>query len=368
MCGKLFRSSLKEDRIDTRFSSTHGRPWISAIIAVAFSVSSATAAYSTDSGGAELIESSAPCASTSKDRPKSPECASRHDARPRIALALGGGGARGAAHIGFLKVLEENGLVPDVVVGSSMGALVGALYCSGVPLDRIEEMAVTGRIRKAFMPLPMPLQMMKRALKFVLLMRSKFPGIYSGEELAEFIDEETGDEEKRIEELKIPLAVVVVNLLDGQAYRVTEGDLGDYVRASCSLPPLLKPMEVEGMVVADGGIRANLPTFPARAVGADLVIGVNVDETLDREIDSSEITTYNGLGNRLASILVAMRDEFHSVKADLVIQPNLSGISIVSVSNKDYRRAVVEGERAAQKALPELRKIFQVRDTKFARK
>ncbi|MBX9667866.1 MAG: patatin-like phospholipase family protein [Candidatus Obscuribacterales bacterium] len=116
---------------------------------------------------------------------------------------------------------------------------------------------------------------------------------------------------------------------------MTKGNLGRIVRASCSIPPLLRPVELDGMVLADCGIRANLPTYAARDLGADVVIAVNVDELL-KEVDKDEFKNVTGLANRVASVILAARDELHSKEAVLVLHPDMSGISIVSVEDADY--------------------------------
>jgi len=282
-------------------------------------------------------------------------------AHPKVALVLGGGGARGAAHIGVLKVLEENGMKPDLIVGNSMGSVIGALYCAGIPLDEIEKVSTDGTIKKAFAPKPFPVQMVKKAVRprIPFTKKKHYSGFYTGESLEEFIEETVGDKYPTIESLQIPLAITAVNLLDGQAYRFTKGDLGKMVRASCSLPPLLKPVEVDGMVLADGGIKANLPTYSAKDLGADIIIAVNVDERI-KTVDNDELKSVTGLANRVATIVLAFRDEQFARQADLVIQPDVSGISIVSTSDDDYHKAVEVGRAAAVDALPKLKKLMHV--------
>lgn len=288
----------------------------------------------------------------------------------RVALVLGGGGARGAAHIGVLKVLEENHIKPDMIVGNSMGSVVGALYCAGLPLDKIEELFSDGSVKKAFLPAPIPVEMVKKAFRPrnpFKKSKTRFPGIYTGKKLEEFINASVGKDHQRIESLPIPLAITTVNLLDGKAYRFTKGDLGLMVRASCSLPPMLKPIKYENMVLADGGIRANLPTLTARDLGADIIIAVNVDEKL-KVVEPKEVQNFTGLANRVATIVLAVRDEQFSKEADLVIQPDVAGISIVSKADEDYHKAVEAGRSAALESLPALRKILDTRTAEIAGK
>lgn len=276
---------------------------------------------------------------------------------PKIALVLGGGGARGAAHIGVLRVLEENNLKPDLIVANSMGAVIGAMYCAGVPLDKIEKLCVDGTVKRAFMPFPFPVQVIKKAMrpKIPFIKIKRYPGLYNGDSLEDFISKTVGEEHTKIESLEIPLVITVVNLLDGKAYRVTSGNLGRIVRESCSLPPIVKPVEYEGMLLADGGIRTNLPTMTARDIGVDVVIAVNVDETLNR-VTTQEMRKLTLLANRVTSIMLAVRDDQFAKVADLVIHPDVSGISIISVDDKDYPLAIEAGRAAATTALPELKK------------
>jgi len=284
--------------------------------------------------------------------------------RPTIALALGGGGARGAAHIGVLRALEQNGLKPDIVVGNSMGSIVGSLYCAGVPLDEIEKLVVDGRLRKAYAPVPIPIQVIKKIgmIPFNPFKKKPLPGFYSGESLAEFINDSVPEDKRSVESLSPKFAAVAVNLLDGQAYRLTKGDLGQAVRASASLPPLLKPCVIDGNVYADGGIRANMPTYPARAMGADIVIAVDVNEPL-KDVPVEELKSLGSMANRMTSIVLAVVDELHLKVADYTIKPNVAGIPLLSRDEDDFKTAVAHGEDAARKAVPEIRKKLD--DFKF---
>lgn len=277
---------------------------------------------------------------------------------PRVALCLGGGGARGGAHIGVLRVMEENGLKPDLVVGNSMGAIIGALYCAGLPLNKIEELVVDGECKKAFKPAPLTLLMLRKACRpLPYWFKSRYPGLYSGKSLAKFISENVGPEYPTLESLKIPLVVTVVNLLDGKLYNMAKGDLPDLVRASSSLPPVFKPVEYEDKVLADGALVSNLPTFTARDLGADIVVTVNVDEKL-RTISKEELRGYGKMANRIATIVLAVRDRGQSKTSDLLIHPDVSGISVISVDDNDYAAAIKAGEQAANEVLPELKEVF----------
>lgn len=284
--------------------------------------------------------------------------AERAKNRPTIALALGGGGARGAAHVGVLKVLKENNLEPDIIVGNSMGAIVGGMYCAGVPIERLERLIRDGKVKKAFKPLPPSVQVFKKVFQFLKFWdRDDYPGFYSGKALEKFIEAEVPEGKNKIESSNPRFAATAVDLIDGKAYRLEKGELSKALRASASFPPLLKPVELEEHVFTDGGVRSNVPTFSARGMGADYVIAVNVDEKVD-EIEKKEIRSYKKLINRLSSIIVYLRDKELLKHADLVIQPDVSGISIISVNEEDYERAFKAGEQATLQLLPEIRKAF----------
>lgn len=284
---------------------------------------------------------------------------------PNLALVLGGGGARGAAHIGVLKVLERNNIKPDLVVGNSMGALVGALYCAGVPVSQIEEMFVSGKIRKAFRPRPLPVQLMMKApmasLKICGIRRT-YPGVFSGKSVEKFIDSLLPESKKNIEDLDIPLAVIVTDLGNGQAYRLTKGNLARALRASSSLPPAIQPIEIEGRIFADGGLRANVPTVPARAMGAKHIIAVETDAKM-HEIDKDQLKSIAGLLDRVASIGLSIIDEYHLQKADFVISPKIDNISVFSFSKENAKIAIQRGEEAAEQQLSKLQQFMETTRT-----
>ncbi len=279
---------------------------------------------------------------------------------PNLALVLGGGGARGAAHIGVLKVLERNNIKPDLVVGNSMGAIIGALYCAGVPTSEMEKMFLSGKIRKAFIPRPLAVQFMLKGPMTTLKMcgiKKTYPGIYSGEGIEEYINTVLPESKKNVEDLDIPLAVVVTDLGNGQAYRITKGNLAQALRASSSLPPAIRPIEIDGKVLADGGLRANVPTIPARAMGAKYIIAVETDARM-QQIDTDKLKTVTGLLDRLASIGLSIIDEHHIQKADFVISPKIDNISVFSFNKENAKLAIQHGEEAAEQMLPQLKQFM----------
>jgi NTE family protein len=177
---------------------------------------------------------------------------------PVLGLALGGGAALGLAHIGVLRVLERAGLVPQVVAGTSMGAVVGAA-CAAGKLDLLEDLAREIDWRRTL-----------RLTDFQL----GGSGVLEGRAIERELRRHFGPQ--RIEELPIPFAAVATDLMTGAAWTATEGDLVTAVRASISLPAVFAPVRVDDQLLVDGGLVANVPVAAARRLGADIVLGIDV--------------------------------------------------------------------------------------------
>lgn len=282
--------------------------------------------------------------------------------RKTMALALGGGGARGAAHIGVLRVLEQEGIPIDYIVGNSMGAIVGGLYASGLPLDKLEKTAVNGHMGKEYIP--------RIKFKAILMPLSKiipdfgekqYAGLVSGKKFERCLEHFIPEGKNSFESLKVPFSAVATNLRDGKAYRISEGKLSTAIRASATISPLLKPVKIGEHVYTDGGVRANLPASSARDTGADVVVAVLVDEPL-RLLPESNFHSYKGITARLADIVLAVTDEHQLQFADVVINPDVSGIPILSDDPAHVLKAIRSGEEAARKALPALRKAMKLND------
>jgi len=182
------------------------------------------------------------------------------DSAKKVGLALGSGGARGAAHVGVLKVLEREGIKISAIAGSSIGAMVGGAYAAGIPLSRIEEEWLTTsrtKLLRSFLP--------------------TFPrtGLSSGAGLRRYLREILGD--VRIEELPIPFAAVATDLDTGKAVVLRSGPLVDAIRASTAIPGIFQPVCWEGRLLADGGMVEPLPVRVCRELGAEVVIAVDTN-------------------------------------------------------------------------------------------
>lgn len=276
---------------------------------------------------------------------------------PRVAVILAGGGARGAAHVGVLKVFEKEKIPVDFVVGSSVGSLVGSLYCAGIPATKIEELVLSKEFHKAFYPIPfktkaaiaIPPYMLKR----MLFIKPQI-GIFSGNSIAKFISNNLPDDIDSIEQLKTPFAALAVNLNDTRPVWIDSGSISKAVQASCSVPLLYRPVSLGGNLLVDGGLRNNLPTEPATAVGAQLVIAVKLHSFLKSD-EKSKYNTLVDYGDRLVGILMAEIEDKPAGQADILIEPNADNLNLHNFNRQDLADAIKSGEEAARKALPAIR-------------
>jgi NTE family protein len=243
--------------------------------------------------------------------------------RKRIGLALGGGVVRGAAHIGVLSVLERAGIPIDCVAGASAGALMGAAYCSGVGLPKIKEMALRMRWRDVI-SLTWPSQ-----------------GLVSFDKLERWMVAAVGDLE--FADLKLPFAAVATDLESGQPVILREGRVAPAVRASSSVPGLVKPARLNGRLLGDGNVTDNVPVQAARALGADYIIGVDIFTPALR-------LRWGPLGYAFAALEILLHHAGGGLEAaDCLIVPKLAGFSYVRFSRSAELMAL--GERAAEEKL-----------------
>lgn len=278
-------------------------------------------------------------------------------ARPKIGLALGGGGTRGAAHVPVLRALEAEGIKPDIITGTSIGAVVGGLYAAGVPLDKIERGFQDTKIMKHFMTVPLWVRLVVAPIMVTprLFGSKPFDGLYKGNAFREYLVHHIDNVDPQIQDLKIPFAAVCLNLLDGRPYMVRQGSLGYAMQASAAVPALRKPVEIDNKLFVDGGVICNLPVKQCRELGADFVIAVNIDEPF-AEAPLDSFRKIGSVTRRMVSFELFNQDESQGELADVLIHPNLEGISLISTKKKDAIRALAEGEKAAKEAMPLIRR------------
>lgn len=253
-------------------------------------------------------------------------------ARARVALVLGGGGCRGHGHIGVIRVLEKHGLKPDLVVGSSVGSLVGALYAAGMSADQIERSG--------------------QQLGATSLRDWIFPklGLFGGDAIRRFVVERVGA--RSIESLPVPFAAVATDLKSGELKVFDHGDLGLAVQASSSLPGLIEPVRIGERRYVDGNLSAPVPVRAARRLGAKRVIAVDVTFPPDQaDLGDPYDTLYQAFSILTRKIALEER-----ARADLVIEPVLPEHNDMGPAT--LKALVDAGERTALEALPKLHALF----------
>lgn len=277
--------------------------------------------------------------------------------RPKIGLALGGGGARGAAEVGVLKILEKEGIHFDLVAGTSIGSVIGGFYCLGATAEQMEEEFKSGAVMRNFMSVPLSFRLLVAPvfLLFRPFSHNKYDGLYGGEKFRKYIVGKLTTESGLIENMKIPFAAIALNVVDGRPYMIRKGHLGYAMQASCAVPALRKPVEIDGMLFSDGGVSCNLPVKQCRAMGADFVIAVNIDEPFE-PVPLSSFKKPGSITKRMVKWALFDIDEPQAALADVTIHPNTEGISLISTRRSDAIRGIKAGEEAAIAAIPTIKK------------
>lgn len=250
---------------------------------------------------------------------------------PRIGLALGGGAARGFAHVGVIQVLEEAGIRPTLVTGTSAGSLVAAIYASGKngkQLQRVAETMEETTIADWTLP---------------LFTR----GMLRGDALARYVNEQVGS--RLLEDMALPLGIVATDLNSGQSVLFQRGNTGTAVRASSAVPAVFQPVKIAGRDYVDGGLVSPVPVRAARKMGAELVIAVDISSSPEGNLTGGTLDillqTFTIMGNSINS--------FELKDADIVVRPALVGIASSDFSAR--KRSIDAGRQAMLQLLPQLR-------------
>jgi NTE family protein len=252
--------------------------------------------------------------------------------RPRVGLALGGGFARGIAHIGVIRVLEANNIPIDVICGTSVGALVAATYASGTPLGEMERQGSETHFRD-----------------FGRWTISRM-GMASNERLEHYLHKFTT--KHLFSEMKVPLAIVATDLISGHTMYFTEGEIGPALRASCAYPGLFLPVEYNGRILVDGFLTELVPSVAARKLGADIVVAVHLEPGL---LDSAPRNTIEII-SRSFSILQSSAVQSWRAATDVLIEPNVHHILWDQFSKTP--QLVAAGESAAHDAIPKIKALL----------
>ncbi|MDR2324358.1 MAG: patatin-like phospholipase family protein [Acidovorax sp.] len=263
-------------------------------------------------------------------RPNVPTAPVQANAAPvKIGLALGGGAAKGFAHIGVIKMLEANGFTPAVVSGTSAGSVVGALYASGMNAFELQEKAVALDETK------------------IRDLQLSSGGLVLGQKLEDYVNEMV--QRKPLERLAKPFVAVATRLEDGERTVFARGNTGQAVRASSSIPGVFQPVSIGKYHYVDGGIVSPVPVDAARQLGADIVVAVDISNKARGK------TPENMLGALNQSIAIMGQKLGHAElsRADITIRPKVLDIGAADFSQR--ANAIVEGEKAAMAVMPQLR-------------
>jgi NTE family protein len=282
------------------------------------------------------IKSDAPPISSSASEPtvQAPTAPKRP---PKIGLALGGGAARGFAHVGVIAALEEAGIKVDYVVGTSAGALVGSIYASGRNAAQLQEVAL--KMEEA------------EITDWTLPLFNR--GILRGQALSDYVNRQVNN--KLIESLPVPFGVVATDLKSGQGVLFQRGDTGLAVRASSAVPSIFTPVNIGGREYVDGGLVAPVPVRYAKQMGAELVIAVDISAAPEGNNSDGTIAVLL----QTFAIMGKSINEFALQGADVVVRPELVGVKGGDFTAK--RRAIDAGKLAMQRQIPALKAAIEAK-------
>jgi NTE family protein len=263
--------------------------------------------------------------------------------RLTLGVALGGGFARGIAHIGALKALEEESIPVDYVAGTSVGAIIGAAYCGGMTATELEEMAGSIRFRD-----------------FARWTLSRY-GFYSSDRMLRFFARVL--KKHSFEELAIPLAITATEFRTGEAAVFTTGALADPIRASCAYPGMFLPVEIDGRSYIDGMLAYAVPTTPLRQMGADRVIGINLSAHWSNARTPRHVFEVIG---QCFSIAQAKLSDSWAKDANLVIESDVNGFTYDCFERA--QELIAAGEAAMRSALPQVRAMLDLPSARVTEK
>jgi len=267
-------------------------------------------------------------------------------ARPKIALVLGGGAARGFAHIGVIRALEQEKVPIDMIVGTSVGSLIGAIYANETNSFELEWTAFTLEKDDLF--------------DYALFSAITGMGVVKGDKLEDFVKSKITT--ANIENLKLPFAAVATDLNRGTRVVLDRGSVAKAVHASSAIPGVFSPVDYQGRVLVDGGIVDNIPISVARDKGADIVIAVDISEN----VTNFNITNLMDVVLQSVNIMFNESVKYRKKDADVLITPAVGNVGMLDFTQK--KRCMQAGIDAAQKAMPEIRKKIEEWGKKAAEK
>lgn len=250
---------------------------------------------------------------------------------PRLGLVLGGGAARGFAHVGVIQELERQGIRPDLVVGTSAGSLVAALYASGMDATALERAALS----------------MDEATLTDWMLPIVSRGVLRGEALARYVRQAVGG--RLIQDMALPLGVLATDLGSGQGVLFRRGDAAQAVRASSAVPGVFAPVLITGREYVDGGLVSPVPVGQARAMGAEVVLAVDISA----DPQGNDASGMLGLLLQTTAIMGQSINRFELATAEVVVRPALSGVGSADFAAR--QRSIEAGRAAMVLAMPRLK-------------
>lgn len=268
-----------------------------------------------------------------------------------LGLALGSGGARGVAHVGFLQALDEAGIRPDYIAGCSMGAVIGACYAKGMSAAEIKEIVLKIKARDL-------IDLTPALISKMAILRSK--------KVRDLFVEYLGG--IRIEEMKIPFKCVATDLYSGKLHVFDHGDASIAVQASSTIPGVFRPIEYEGKMFVDGGCLCRVPVRVVKEMGADVVVAVDVLKNAAKPVD--KVTNILSMVLRVFDIMdthiTSLTREIEDGLCDLLLEPEMVGLSQYEI--KDLDKAYDEGYEAGKDNIDRIRELLGVTARSRSRK
>jgi len=259
--------------------------------------------------------------------------------KPKVALVLGGGAARGFAHVGVLRVLEQEKIPIDMIVGTSVGSLIGAIYASDPNSFELEWTSF----------------LLEKDDIFDFSILASATGPVKGDKLEKFVTAKISA--KNIEQLKVPFYAVAADLNTGEPVVFSSGPIAKAVRASCSIPGVFTPLSYNNRQLIDGGVLGNIAPEIARQNGANLVIVVSIGKSLQNKETSNIVN----ITLQAIAIMSNKIDSYKLKEADVLISPEVGDVGTMDFTQK--KRCMQAGIDAAQKAMPEIKKLLEAFNT-----
>ncbi len=261
----------------------------------------------------------------------------------KLGLVLSGGAAYGLAHIGVLKQLEKNKVKVDVITGTSMGALIGGLYCAGVSVKKMEEILAEFKLRKVV------------DINFFPFHNS---GFVKGKKIEKFIEKYVGN--KNIEDCKVKFCCIATDLNTGKKVVIDKGSLAAAIRASISVPGLLNPVKKDDMLLIDGGSSDNMPVEDAKKLGAKKIISVDVSSYYKKQEKMRSVIdiVLSASNIFVANLLKAKKD-----LGDVYIRIDQPNVKMDKFFKENSFNSIKNGEEAAQKYMPQILELLKVDST-----